>query len=169
MDADKVFVMDENVSAITDRIDESVKSIADRVDEIDKDIDIMNERQLRQHCRLLGMIGQVQIETIKRQRDEIDELRSDKNRAWNTFYDLQNKQFSAVKSLDEACEMLGIFVLDDYTISDKANLILQSMKSDGHEDDDADGKMTKAIMATCVCACLFFILVGISIIVSAVA
>ena len=74
-----------------------------------------------------------------------------------------------MRSLDKACGMLGILVLDDYTISDKANLVLQCMKSDDHGDDDADGKMTKAIMATCVCACLFFILVGISIIVTAVA
>lgn len=158
MDADGVFMTG-------DRID----PVVDRVDEIAKDIDAMGERELRHYCRSIEMIGKAQAETIKRQRDEIDELKSDKNRAWNTFYDLQNKQFSAVKSLDEACEMLGIFVLDDYTISDKASLVLQSMKSDGHEDDDSDDKMAKAIMATCACACLFFILVGISIIILAVA
>lgn len=148
-----------------DRVD----PVVDSVDEIAKDIDAMSERELRHHCRSIEMIGKAQAETIKRQRDEIDKLKSDESMAWNKFYDLQDKQYSAMKRLDEACEMLGIIVLDGYTISDKANLVLQSMKSDDYGDDDYDGKMAKAIMATCAYVCLFFIIVEISIIVSAVA
>lgn len=158
MDADGVFITG-------DRVD----SVIDRTREIAKDIDAMSERELRHHCRSIEMIGKAQAETIKRQRDKIDELKSDESMAWGKLHDLQDKQNSAMKILDEACEMLGIPVLDGYTISDKANLVLRCMKSDGHEDDDADAKMMNAIMATCACACLFFILVGISIIVSAVA
>lgn len=148
---------------------DNVDTVTDRVDDVAKDVDAMGERELRHYCRSIEMIGKAQAETIKRQRDEIDMLKRDEGEVWHKFYDLQDKQYSAVKSLNEACEMLGILVLDGYTISDKANLVLQSIRSGGYEDDDADGRMVTAIIATCACACLFFILVGISIIVTAVA
>ena len=158
MDAGGVFMTNDKIDPVVDR-----------VDEIAKDIDAMGERELRNYCRSIEMIGKAQAETIKRQRDEIDMLKRDEGEVWHKFYDLQDKQYSAVKSLDEACEMLGIFMLDGHTISDKASLVLQCIRSGYREDDDAGGMMTTAIIATCACACLFFILVGISIIVTAVA
>lgn len=148
---------------------DKIDPVVDRVDEVAKDIDAMSEEQLRNYCRSIEMIGKAQAETIRQQRDEIDMLKRDEGEVWHKFYDLQDKQYSAMKSLDEACGMLGILVLDGYTISDKANLVLQCVRSGGYVDDEADGRMVTAIIATCACACLFFILVGISIIISAVA
>ena len=70
MDADKVFVTGDKMDPVVDRIDE-----------IAKDVDAMSERELRRYCRSIEMIGKAQTEMIKRQRDEIDELKSDKSRA----------------------------------------------------------------------------------------
>lgn len=68
MDADKVFVMGD-----------SVDPVIDRIDEIAKDIDAMCMEQLKQHCRLLEMIGQQQMSKIREQEKEIDKLAEEKD------------------------------------------------------------------------------------------
>lgn len=45
--------------------------------EIAKNIDAMNERQLRRYCRLIEMIGQQQMDGIRHKNDVIAELMAD--------------------------------------------------------------------------------------------
>lgn len=67
MDADKVFVTNDKIDPVVDR-----------VDEISKNIDLMCMGQLKQHCRLLEMIGQQQMSKIREQEKEIDKLAEEK-------------------------------------------------------------------------------------------
>lgn len=57
---------------------DSVDPVVDRVDEISKNIDLMCMGQLKQHCRLLEMIGQQQMSKIREQEKEIDKLAEEK-------------------------------------------------------------------------------------------
>ena len=54
--------------------DEIEKAEPDRIEEMAKNIDAMDERQLRRYCRLIEMIGQQQMSDIRRKNDMIAEL-----------------------------------------------------------------------------------------------
>lgn len=58
---------------------DSVDPVVDRVDEVSKSIDMMCMEQLKQHCRLLEMIGQQQMSKIREQEKEIDKLAGEKD------------------------------------------------------------------------------------------
>lgn len=67
MDAEGVFMTNDNVD-----------SVVDRVDEISENINLMCMGQLKQHCRMLEMIGQQQMSKIREQEKEIDKLAEEK-------------------------------------------------------------------------------------------
>lgn len=54
------------------------KTGPDLIDEVVDSIDAMNERQLRCHCRLIEMIGQQQMCTIRELEDKVRKLSEDK-------------------------------------------------------------------------------------------
>ena len=67
MDADKVFVTGDKMDPVVDR-----------VDEISENINLMCMGQLKQHCRMLEMIGQQQMLKIRELEKENDKLAEEK-------------------------------------------------------------------------------------------
>lgn len=108
MDADGVFMMGD-----------SVDPVVDRVDEISKNIDLMCMEQLKQHCRLLEMIGQQQMSRVRELEKEFDKLAEEKGAIEvELAFEIEGRK-KIEKHLEEikASEKLAVDEVDRFMLS----------------------------------------------------
>lgn len=61
--------------------------------------------------------------TVDRQREEIAELKEEKDGVWRKYWDLRDQEQVAITRMYKLCETMDIAVLDGYTLADMAKLV----------------------------------------------
>lgn len=143
MDADKVFVTNDKVDTVVDRIDE------------------MRGEQLRHHCRMLEMIGQQQMHRIRELEKEADRLAEEKD-AIDVELAVEIEGREAIeKRMEEmaASEKLAIEEVDRFLLSkglpktkgvciqDSYRSVLKAFKHVIDSLDDDEAKLNREIAA----------------------